>query len=363
MSILFSPINIGPYGLAHRVVMAPLTRMRSELGDIPGSLMVEYYRQRASAGGLIIAEATPVSPLGIAFAGAPGIYADNQIGGWTRVVDAVHDRNARIFLQVWHCGRQSHPDIINGQTPVAPSAIRAEGYGVSNNGEIAFSMPRALELDEIPHIVEQFRRAAERAMAAGFDGVELHAANGYLVDQFLEDGSNHRTDQYGGSIENRSRFPLEVVDALVSVWGGQRVGVRISPSGQFGSMWDSNPAKIFGYFAGQLNRYNLAYLHVIEPRIKGNQEIVQGAPPVAAKNLRRIFHGPIIAAGGFEGAGAEAIVKEGHADLVAFGRHFISNPDLPERLRHNIPLNPYNRTTFYGGNHTGYIDYPFHTDS
>jgi N-ethylmaleimide reductase len=358
MSKLFSPIQVGPYEISHRVVMAPLTRMRSGAGDMPSDLMVEYYTQRASRGGLIVSEATPVSRRGYGYAGAPGIYADTQIAGWRRVTDAVHAKGGRIFLQLWHVGRKSHPSLQpNGEAPVAPSAHQAEGEAHSVNGPVPFSMPRALELHEIPAIVEEFRAGAERALAAGFDGVELHGANGYLPDQFLEDGANKRTDAYGGPIENRARFMLELVEALVSVWGGNRVAVRLSPSGQSGSMSDSDPAATFGYLVRQLNRLGLAYLHIIEPRI---EEIVEGAAPVTVQHLRPIYQGTIIAAGGFDREKALDILAAGHADLVAFGRAFIANPDLPARLRRNLPLTPYDRGTFYGGGAEGYVDYPFH---
>jgi N-ethylmaleimide reductase len=359
MSTLFSPVKIGPYELSHRVVMAPLTRMRSEPGDVPGDLMVEYYGQRASRGGLIVAEASPVSVRGTGYAGAPGIYADRQIAGWRRVTDAVHRKGGRIFLQLWHVGRQSHVDLQpNGEAPVAPSAIRADGRAYTKHGEVAFSMPRALAVDEIAPIVEEFRAGAERAQHAGFDGVEIHGANGYLPDQFLQDGSNKRTDAYGGPIENRARFLLEVTQAAVSVWGADRVGVRIAPSGIYGSMSDSHPGETFGYVAGALDNVGIAYLHVIEPRINGNEEITVGRPPVAAQHLRGKFSRALIAAGGFTRDSAQAIVAAGSADLVAFGRDFISNPDLPQRLRLVLPLNRYDRTTFYGGDARGYTDYP-----
>lgn len=230
MPKLFTPAQVGPYRLSHRVVMAPLTRMRSDPGDIPNRLMVEYYTQRASEGGLIVSEATPVSPRGNGYAGAPGIYSDTQIDGWRRITDAVHAKGGRIFQQLWHVGRQSHVDLQpNGDAPVAPPAIAAEGYAYTKNGEAAFSMPRALELHEIPGIIEEFRSGAARALQAGFDGVEIHGANGYLPDQFLQDGTNKRTDAYGGPIENRTRFLLEVTQAAISVWGADRVGVRVSP--------------------------------------------------------------------------------------------------------------------------------------
>jgi N-ethylmaleimide reductase len=364
MSTLFSPIKIGPYQLAHRAVMAPLTRMRSDPGDIPGDLMLEYYSQRASKGGLIISEATPVSIRGYGYAGAPGIYSDRQIAGWRHVTDAVHARGDRIFLQLWHVGRQSHPDLQpNGEAPVAPSAIAAEGYAYTKQGEVPFSMPRALALEEIPGIIEEFRAGAERALRAGFDGVEIHGANGYLPDQFLRDGTNKRTDEYSGSIENRARFLLEVTQAAISVWGANLVGVRLSPSGSYGSMSDSDPANTFGYVARELDRLGIAYLHVVEPRIKGIEEIAKGQAPIAAQHLRRKFSRTLIAAGGFTGESAAAIVASGDAALVAFGRHFISNPDLPERLRRGLPLNRYDRSTFYGGDGRGYTDYPTHAET
>jgi N-ethylmaleimide reductase len=359
MSKLFTPTEVGPYRLSHRVVMAPLTRMRSDPGDIPSALMVEYYTQRVSDGGLIVSEATPVSIRGNGYAGAPGIYSDRQIAGWRRVTDAVHAKGGRIFQQLWHVGRQSHVDLQpNGEAPVAPSAIPAEGYAYTKRGEAPFSMPRALELHEIPGIIEEFRSGAERALRAGFDGVEIHGANGYLPDQFLQDGTNKRTDEYGGPIENRARFLLEVTQAAISAWGADRVGVRISPSGTYGSMSDSNPPATFGYAATQLDRLGIAYLHVVEPRIKGTEEISHGQAPVAAQHLRPKFSRTLIAAGGFAADSAEAIVAAGDADLVAFGRHFISNPDLPERLRRGLPLNRYDRSTFYGGDARGYLDYP-----
>jgi N-ethylmaleimide reductase len=359
MSKLFTPAQVGPYRLSHRVVMAPLTRMRSDPGDVPSDLMVEYYAQRASEGGLIVSEATPVSIRGNSYAGAPGIYSDTQIAGWRSVTDAVHAKGSRIFQQLWHVGRQSHVDLQpNGEAPVAPSAIPAEGYAYTKRGEVPFSMPRALELHEMPGIIEAFGAGAERAFRAGFDGVEIHGANGYLPDQFLQDGTNKRTDEYGGSVENRARFLLEVTQAAISAWGADRVGVRISPSGTYGSMSDSNTPATFGYVATQLDRLGIAYLHVVEPRIKGTEEISHGEAPVAAQHLRPKFSRTLIAAGGFAPRSAEAIVAAGDADLVAFGRHFISNPDLPERLRRSLPLNRYDRSTFYGGDARGYIDYP-----
>ncbi|UAK25286.1 alkene reductase [Sphingomonas nostoxanthinifaciens] len=363
MSLLFTPTNVGPYTLAHRVVLAPLTRMRSGPGDVPGDLMVEYYTQRSSPGGFMIAEATPVSVGGIVYAGAPGIYTDAQEEGWRRVTDAVHANGATIFLQLWHGGRQAHPVNMGGKQPIAPSAIRSHEKAIVKNQtgrwvEAEQVMPLALKIGEIAGVVEEFRQAAERAQRAGFDGVELHAANGYLPDQFLQDNSNTREDAYGGPVENRARFLLEVVEALISVWGGDRVAVRLAPSGTFGNMADSDPAATFGYVANVLNRFGLAYLHLIEPRIRGIEDVDPGTPVLAAEQLRKVFNGPIVAAGGFTAESAERILSAGHADLVAFGRHFVSNPDLPERLRLGSPLNPYDRSTFYGGDRRGYGDYP-----
>lgn len=362
MSKLFTPTRIGPYEIAHRVVMAPLTRMRTTQGDVPNDLMVEYYTQRASESGLIIAEATPVSRQGYGYNKAPGIYADEQIGGWRRVTEAVHAKGGRIFLQLWHVGRQSHPDLQpGGGDPVAPSALQAEGHAYGDNGPLPFTMPRELRTDEIPAIVETFRLGAKRAQAAGFDGVEIHGANGYLPDQFLQDGTNKRTDEYGGPIENRARFMIEVVEAAISVFGADRVGLRLAPSGTYGDMHDSDPEGTFGYVARRMDELGLAYLHIIEPRIKGIDEI-RVEEPIAAKHMRRHFAGPIIAAGGFDKDSAEAIVNSGNADLVAFGRFFISNPDLPERLRAGAPLEAYDRETFYGGDGRGYTDYPVYKE-
>jgi N-ethylmaleimide reductase len=360
MSKLFTPFRAGALSLGHRVVMAPLTRMRSDAGDRPSALMREYYAQRASEGGLIVSEATPVSRQGYGYAGAPGIYDDAQVAGWRTITDAVHARGGQIVMQLWHVGRQSHPDIQpNGELPVAPSAIQAKGHGYSSKGEVPFSMPRALETHEIPAIVAEFGAGAARAKVAGFDGVEIHGANGYLPDQFLQDGTNKRTDGYGGSIENRARFLLEVTQAAIEAFGADRVGVRLSPSGTYGSMSDSDPQATFGHVAARLDAMGIAYLHVVEPRIRGT-ELIAEAEPVAARHLRPLFRGALIAAGGFDGASAEAILAAGDADAVAFGRAFIANPDLPARLRFGLPLNAYDRATFYGGDARGYTDYPFH---
>ncbi|GEL01819.1 alkene reductase [Swaminathania salitolerans] len=359
MNALFTPLRAGALSLGHRIVMAPLTRMRSDASGKANALMAQYYSQRSSPGGLIVSEATPVALEGYGYAGAPGIYDDSQIESWRAVTEAVHARGGRIVMQLWHVGRQSHHDLQpGGAAPVAPSALRAEGDAYTPSGPAPFSMPRALTLEEIPAVIEQFRKGAARARLAGFDGVEIHGANGYLPDQFLQDGTNHRTDEYGGPVENRARFLLEVTQAAISVWGADRVGVRLSPSGTYGSMSDSNPEETFGYVAERLDALGIAYLHVVEPRIKGTELIAESAP-VAARDLRKRFRGTLIAAGGFDRNSAGALLDSGDADAVAFGRHFISNPDLPERLRLDLPLTPYDRSTFYGGDAHGYTDYPF----
>jgi N-ethylmaleimide reductase len=360
---LFTPIHLGTVALKHRVVMAPLTRSRAEQpGGVPGALMQRYYTQRASDGGLIISEATNISPSSRGWFGAPGLYDDAQVAGWKRITDAIHAKGGRIFAQLWHTGRSSHHEV-SGSVPVSASVDESYWTNPANlvstpQGWAQPSPHRALETAEIAGIVADYRAAAARAKDAGFDGVELHAANGYLIDQFLQDGSNRRTDRYGGPIENRARLLLEVVEVLASVWGGQGVGVRVGPGGQWNSMRDSDPQALFTYVAEQLNRFGLAYLHVIEPRVKGNVVIAEGQAPIAAQQFRTIFHGPIIAAGGFEPATAEAVVASGDADLVAFGRYFVSNPDLPERIRRNRPLSRYDRDTFYTFEARGYTDYP-----
>jgi N-ethylmaleimide reductase len=362
MSKLFSPFKLGRYELKHRVVLAPMTRLRSDPDDSPSEMMVEYYSQRASEGALMITESSHVMKSGRGYAGGPGIYDDDHIQGWKRIADAVHAKGARIFMQLVHDGRQSHVDLTGGTPPIAPSEVPFEGLAMTKDGWVPVSMHRAVGIDEIPGLVEAFRQGAQRALAAGFDGVEIHSANGYLVDTFLQDGTNKRTDAYGGSVENRARFLLELTEAVSSVWGADRVGVRVSPSGQWGEISDSNPEATFGYVAARLNRFGLAYLHIIEPRVKGVETLHEGQAPVASVFLRTIFKGPIIAAGGFDRDGAEAILQKGDADLVAFGRWFASNPDLPKRLKDNLPLNDYDRSAFWGGTEKGYIDYPFYSE-
>jgi N-ethylmaleimide reductase len=359
MSKLMSPVKVGPYSLSHRVVLAPLTRLRSEQpSDTASDMMAVHYAQRATEGGLLIAESTSISISSRSYLGAPGIYKNEHIAGWKKTTKAVHDKGGKIFLQLFHGGRQSHVDMTGGTAPVAPSVAPYEGVAMTADGFVPASPHRALDITEIPVIMADYVSAAERALAAGFDGVELHAANGYLPDQFLQDGSNLRTDAYGGSIENRARFLLEALNGLVAVWGADRVGVRIAPSGQWGDVSDTDPEATFGYLAKKLDAYGLAYLHVIEPRIKGDSTLVEDQEPVASSFIRKHYSGVIMAAGGFDGAGAEAILQRGDADLVAFGRHFAANPDLPKRLAAGASLNEYDRSTFWGGDEKGYNDYP-----
>jgi N-ethylmaleimide reductase len=364
---LFTPVQLGRLTLKHRVVMAPLTRSRSVQPDsIPGDLMAEYYSQRASDGGFIIGEATNISLTSRGWLGAPGLYSDEQVRGWKEVVAGVHAKGGHMFAQLWHTGRSSHVEMTGGEAPVTasvdPSYWQNPGHLVSApSGWVQPSPHRSLLVPEIAGIVNDYKEAAKRAEQAGFEGVELHSANGYLPDQFLQDGSNKRTDEYGGSIENRSRFLLEVVAALVSVWGEDRVAVRIGPDGKWNDMSDSNPRALFTYVAEQLDKSRLAYLHIIEPRVKGNTVIHAGQGPIASEQLRKVFHGRILAAGGFEPDTAEAAVDSGVADAVTFGRHFISNPDLPRRIREGLPLAPYDRNTFYTFDARGYTDYPLYS--
>lgn len=352
---LFTPIQLGRYTLPNRIIMAPLTRCRAGEGSVPTSLNVDYYRQRASAG-LIISEASQVSQQGQGYPATPGIYSPEQIAGWKLVTDAVHQQNGRIFLQLWHVGRSSHSSFQpGGALPVAPSAIAIEGELLTDQGMKPYETPRALERDEISGIVEQFRQGAENALEAGFDGVEIHGANGYLLDQFLRDGANKRTDDYGGSIENRARLQLEITEAVVGVWGNDRVGIRLSPSSTFNGMSDSNPEATFGYLVEQLNRFNLAYLHLLEP---GESDLRHGGHAVPTAYFRPIYRGNLMANWDYDQAKANAAIASGSADLISFGKAFIANPDLPERFKLNAPLNPPDPDTFYGGGEHGYTDYP-----
>lgn len=361
---LFTPVSFGPLSLKHRLVMAPLTRSRSVQPDsVPGDLMREYYEQRASDGAFILSEATNISLTSRGWLGAPGLYSADQVAGWKKVVDAVHGKGGHMFAQLWHTGRSSHPSMTGGAMPVSasvnPDYWQNPGHLVSvPGGWVQPSPHRALTVPEIAGIVEDYRLAAERAMDAGFEGVEVHAANGYLMDQFLQDGSNHRTDEYGGSIENRTRLLAEVVEGLISVWGANRVAVRIAPNGTWNDMSDSDPKALFSYVAQKLSQMGIAYLHVIEPRIAGSNLIHDTQGPIASEWLRPIFQGKLIAAGGFEPETAAAAIAAGTVDAVAFGRHFVSNPDLVRRIQEQLPLAPYDRKTFYTFDALGYSDYP-----
>lgn len=355
---LFAPLQLGKIQLKHRVIHPPLTRLRANPDDSVSDMMLTYYEQRASDGGLIITESVHPSYDSRGYIGAPGIYEDFHIAGWKKVTDAVHAKGGKIIMQIAHDGRQSHVDLSHGVLPVAPSVVPFEGLAYTQNGWVPVSPHREIGTAEIASVIENFRKAATRALEAGFDGIEIHNANGYLADTFLQDGTNKRTDAYGGSVEKRTTFSLELLDAIISVWGEGRVGLRISPSGKWGSISDSDPQKTFGFFVDKLNSYPLAYLHIIEPRVMGTETLDENESPVAAAYLRPIYKGQIIAAGGFDRAGAEAILQNGNADAVAFGRYFTSNPDLPERLKLNLPLANYVREAFWGGNEQDYIDFP-----
>jgi N-ethylmaleimide reductase len=363
---LFSPLQIGPYRLQHRVVMAPLTRMRADRSTFaPRPLNAQYYGQRATPGGLIVAEASPVLETGRGNPATPGIYSDEQIRGWRGVVDAVHAKGGVIFLQLWHVGRVSHSSFQpGGALPVAPSAVPITGDGMlamtANRKMVPYETPRALGTSEVKEIVGAFRQAAVNAMKAGFDGVEIHGANGYLLEQFLQSRSNLRSDQYGGSIENRARLLMEITLAAIDVWGANRVGVRLSPYGVAKGSGEAEPMALYSHVIKALDPLGLAYLHFIEPRSSGagRAEVNWQNVPSAMVLFRPLWRGVLISAGGFNGEAAEAAIALGHADAVAFGRIFISNPDLPRRLRHGFPLTPYNRATFYGGEEAGYTDYP-----
>ncbi|WP_332683327.1 alkene reductase [Bosea sp. (in: a-proteobacteria)] len=352
---LFTPFRLGDLELKNRVVMAPLTRNRANKhDDAPNALNVEYYRQRAGAG-LIITEATQISQQGQGYIWTPGIYRDEHIAGWKTVTDAVHAAGGVIFMQLWHVGRVSHLSLQPGnQPPVAPSALQAKTKTYIESGFAEVSEPRALRLDEIPGIVADFVRGAQNAKAAGFDGVELHGAHGYLLDQFLRDGSNKRDDAYGGSIANRARLTLEVVDAVTKVFPKERVGIRISPVSPANDARDRNPQEVFGYLVQELDRRGIGFIHVVEGATREARDYL----PFDYQALRKAFRGAYIANNGFTRALAVETVAKGEADLVAFGRLFIANPDLPERLRLDAPLNEPDAATFYGGDAKGYTDYP-----
>ena len=353
MEDLFSPVKLGSIALSNRIVMAPLTRNRASMEGVPQEINVTYYEQRASAG-LIITEATPISPMGHGYPLLPGIYTDAQIAGWKKVTDAVHAKGGKIVIQLWHVGRISHPTLLNGATPVAPSAIKPAGKAFTFDGLVDYVTPRALEANELPGIVADYVQAAKNALKAGFDGVEIHSANGYLLDQFLRDGSNQRTDSYGGSIENRARLLMEVTKAVVDAIGSDKVGLRLSPVNPFNDMKDSNPQAVFNYVTEQLNQFNLAYLHVVEGGIHGGGV----ADPFDFAAMRKLCKSPYMANLSYDKARGNAAIASGHADAVAYGVPFISNPDLVERFRKDAPLNEADSSSFYGGTEKGYTDYP-----
>jgi N-ethylmaleimide reductase len=358
---LFSPVQLGPHTLPNRIVMGPMTRLRAGAGGVPIAINAEYYAQRATAG-LIVTECTMISPQSLGYMNCPGIYSPEQVAGWKQVTEAVHRQSGRIFLQIWHCGRISHPSLQpDGALPVAPSAIAAAGELHTPVGKVAMVAPRALETDEIPGIIEDFRKAAENAMNAGFDGIELHGAFGYLIDQFLQDGSNQRIDQYGGSIENRTRFLREVMTALTEVWGGDRVGIKLSPSNTVYGMRDSNPKALFSSVIQALNPFRLAYIHLMEPN-ENDLAAWNVLNPVTSL-FRPIYDGTIITNGGYTQTTGDAALANETADLVSYARLFLANPDLPKRFATNATLNSPNPKTFYGRGEAqaeiGYTDYPF----
>ena len=354
---LFTPIKVGALELPNRIFMAPLTRCRASEGNVPNDLNAEYYAQRASAG-LIISEATSVTPRGYGYPNTPGIHTEAQVEGWGKVVEAVHAKGGHIYLQLWNVGRISHPAFQpNGNLPIAPSAIKPKGKIFTGTAMEEYVAPHALETSEIPGIIDEYVHGATLAKEAGFDGVEIHNANGYLLDQFLRDGTNHRTDLYGGSVQNRARLTLEVTEAVVGIWGAERVGIRFSPSGVFNDMHDSNPLETFGHVLGELNRFGLAYAHITQVTA---QDIAHGAKAgVGPRELRPVWKGNIVTAGGFTQESGSAALAGGWADAIAFGVPFLSNPDLPERFLRNAPLNPPDESTFYASGPVGYTDYPF----
>jgi len=350
-SILFEPLSLGSLQLRNRLVMAPLTRCRSAEGRVPTPLMAEYYSQRSNAG-LILSEATSVSARGVGYPNTPGIWSDAQVEGWKTVTEAVHAAGGLMMLQLWHVGRISHPTYLDGEPPVAPSAIAAGGHVSLIRPETGFPVPHALTQEEIKEVVGEFRRGAENAKAAGFDGVQLHAANGYLIDQFLQDSTNHRDDEYGGSIDNRCRFLLEVLDAVLEVWEPGRIGVHLAPRGDAHDMGDSDPYALFTQLAGKLGERGIAFISAREHHKE----------PAIGPDIKKAFNGPFIANEQFDQASAEALIKSGDADAVAFGQSYIANPDLADRFRVGAPLNDPKPESFYflgeGDIKAGYTDYP-----
>lgn len=356
-NLLFQPYEIGDLRLKNRIVMAPMTRRRAANGFTANDLTALYYEQRATAG-LIISEGSQISPQGYGYMNSPGIYSIEQIEGWKLVTEAVHSKGGLIFIQLWHVGRISHPLLQpEGNLPVAPSAIKPKGTIATPEGNSEMVTPRALNIPEIQGIIEDYRNAAANALKAGFDGVEIHGANGYLIDQFIQSGANHRIDQYGGSIKNRCRFALEVIEAVLSEWPEFKVGIRLSPSGLNFGIYDQEPIKTFSYLINELNHYKLAFLHLNEPSLP-----VDHLPNYLKKVTpfyREVYKGNLITCGGYGNESAQAILDQEQADLVAFGKPFISNPDLVHRLKNNIPFTPWDVNTFYSPGVQGYTDYPF----
>lgn len=347
MATLFDPLQIGPLTLRNRIVMAPLTRSRAGEQRVPNALMAQYYAQRAEAG-LILSEATSVTPMGVGYADTPGIWNDAQVEGWKQVTKAVHDAGGLIYLQLWHVGRISDPIFLDGATPVAPSALKPAGTVSLVRPKKEYVTPRALETDEIPAIVEAYRKGAENAKRAGFDGVEIHAANGYLIDQFLQDGTNKRTDRYGGPIENRTRFLTEIVDAVAGVWGADRVGLHLAPRGDSHDMGDSDPKALFTHVARQMRERGIAFIFLREHL----------GPDSLIDDIKAAFGGVVIANEGLTRDTAAELLRSGRADAVSFGKDFIATPDLPHRLREGLALNQQDPSTFYGPGPKGYVDYP-----
>lgn len=347
MANLFDSLSLGSISLNNRIIMAPLTRTRADEGRIPSELARQYYCQRSEAG-LIITEGTAISPRGVGYSNTPGLWCQAQINGWKRITETVHRHGGKIFVQLWHVGRVSDPEFLNGEIPVAPSAIACEGHVNQLRPKRPFPTPRAIRSEEIASIVADYAQAARNAKEAGFDGVVVHSANGYLPDQFLHDGSNQRNDTYGGSLSNRLRFLLEVVDACIGIWGADRVGVNISPADPVHSMHDSSPKALYEAVATELGQRQIAFLFVREPFSSAS----------LLPTIKQHFGGPVIANDGFTYESAQAVIEQGHADAVAFGRLFIANPDLPQRFAQQAPLNPADPSTFYGSGPQGYTDYP-----
>ncbi len=354
MSRLLEPFKLGPHVLKNRLVMAPLTRCRADMATrTPTALMTEYYRQRAGAG-LILTEATVVTAKGVGYPATPGIYSDEQVNAWKKITEAVHAEGGIIYLQLWHCGRASHSSFLGGDLPVSSSPVSITGELYTPLGMKPYETPRALTLEEVKQIPSLYAYGAKRALEAGFDGVEIHGANGYLIDQFLRDGVNKRTDEYGGNIANRTRLLLEVAQAVCQVWGRERVGLRLSPSGTFNSMSDSDPSKRFTYIAEKVSDLGLSYLHIIEP---DESDFRHGATKVDSAVLKKVFKGVFLSCGGYTQETAEQALEANKADLIVFGKLFIANPDLPKRFQEQKPLNAWDEKTFYGGAEKGYTDY------